>query len=626
MSAAALGVTRATLSDNTATGTGAGLTTGGGAVAAIPGVGPSAVTLTLSTLADNDAEITGSPSGSVAAGGAVYNDTSGATTVSTSTVTGNAVTATGASTAQGAAFSGSGSGGTVSVASSIVAENAGPSQCAQATLVSSGYNVLGNVAGCGGGPSGTDVTGVTNAGLSPLGDHGGPTQTRLVVEPDSPALNRVPSAVGSCAGAASDQRGQARPQGPGCDSGAAESTIATLTALPTALDWGNVPMSGAPDKTVTLINSGEVGTVAPVVGVAAPFSASGCASGVPSSSAGGSCTVTVHAAPPAPGTFATTLGVTAGALSDSVDLDAVGFGPTTLPAITPSAGVGPGTVLTASDGVWTGSPTGFSRQWARCDAGGASNCVDLAGQTGTSYATTGADNGHRFRVRVIAHSATVDSDPVTTAASGLVGASTPNPGATPPTTGATPAPAASPTDTIVRCGGREVTILDFRISGGRVTVRGLALTARAGQKVTLRTGTKVLGGTRVAADGSFTATVALPRSSGRARLTAQVPGSSSLAFALERRFVIVARKRAGSRVRVTARVAGGRRGATVTLRRQVSCKKTERYGTAKLGKGGRFTIALPLPSVAEGIALYRAVTSISGGTTFTLPIAVTASG
>jgi hypothetical protein len=622
-----IGVTRTTLSSNTATGTGAGQRTGGGAVAAVPsGLGPAEVTLASSTLADNDAEITGSPSGSVAAGGAVYNDTSSATTVQTSTVTGNAVTASGASTAQGGAFSGSASGGSVTLSSSIVAENVGPSQCAEAALSSSGYNVLGSFAGCSGGSAIGDVTGVADAGLSPLGSHGGPTQTRLVVEPDSPALDRVPSVASSCSAVATDQRGQARPQGPGCDSGAAESTVATLIALPTALDWGNVPMSGAPDKTVTLTNGGEVGTVAPVFGVAAPFSASGCASGVPSSSAGGSCTVTVHAAPPAPGTFATTLGVTAGALSDSVDLDAVGFAPTTLPAITPSAGVEPGTVLTASDGVWTGSPTGFARQWARCDADGASNCVDLAGQTGTSYATTGADDGHRFRVRVIAHSATVDSDPVTTAASGLVGASTPNPGAPPTTTGATPAPAVSPTDTIVRCGGREVTILDLRVSGGRVTVRGLAFTSRAGQKVTLRAGTRALGSTTVAADGSFTATVALPRSSGRVRLTAQVPGSSSLAFALERRFVVVARKRAGNRVRVTARVVGGKRGATVTLRRQVTCKKAERYGTAKLGKGGRFTIALPLPSAAEGIALYRAVTPIAGGTTFTLPIAVTASG
>jgi hypothetical protein len=637
MNGAAIEVTRTTLSGNMATATGAGLTTGGGAVAAIPGaLGPSAVTLTMSTLANNSTEVTGSPSGSVAAGGAVYNDTSGGTTVSTSTVTGNAVTATGASTAQGAAFSGSASGGTVSLASSIVAENTGPSQCAQATLVSSGYNVLGSFTGCGGAPLASDATGVADAGLSPLASNGGPNQTRLV-QTGSPALDRVPSAEASCAGGPIDQRGQSRPLGAGCDSGAAESTLASLTAIPAALDWGNVPMSGAPDKTVTLSNSGDLEAVAPAFAVAAPFSASGCAGGVPAASGGvpGTCSIAVGAAPSAPGVFGATLGITAGATGDTVDLDAVGFGPTTMPAITPPGGVTRGAVLTLSDGVWTGSPTGFSRQWVRCDADGASNCTDVAGQTATTYATTADDDGHRLRVRTIAHSATVDSDPVTTAPSGLISAPAPEPPA--PTPAPTPAPATtspaapestptSPSGAIVRCSGRELTILDFRPNGSKVTVRGLALTRRSGQTVTLRAGAKPVGTTTVAADGSFTATVPLPRSDGRPRLTADVQGSSSQAFAIERRFTIVARKRAGNRVRVTARVTGGRRGATVTLRRQVSCGRSERYGTAKLGKGGTFTIALPLPTGDEGVALYRAVAPIAGATTFTLPIAVTASG
>jgi hypothetical protein len=629
MNGAAIEVTRTTLSGNTATATGAGITTGGGAVAAIPGaLGPSAVTLTMSTLANNSTEVTGSPSGSVAAGGAVYNDTSGGTTVSTSTVTGNAVTATGASTAQGAAFSGSASGGTVSLASSIVAENTGPSQCAQATLASSGYNVLGSFTGCGGAPLASDATGVAVAGLSPLASNGGPNQTRLV-QTGSPALDRVPSAEASCAGSPIDQRGQSRPLGAGCDSGAAESTLASLTAIPAALDWGNVPMSGAPDKTVTLSNSGELEAVAPAFAVAAPFSASGCAGGVPAASGGvpGTCSIAVGAAPSAPGVFGATLGITAGATGDTVDLDAVGFGPTTMPAITPPGGVTRGAVLTASDGVWTGSPIGFSRQWVRCDADGASNCADLAGQTGSTYATTADDDGHRLRVRMIAQSATVDSDPVITAPSGLIAASLATPTPTPtPSPEPTPAPAPSPGDAMVRCTGRELTILDLRPSGRKVTVRGLALSRRVGQKVTLRAGAKPLGTTTIAADGSFTATVPLPRSGGRPRLTADVQGSSSLAFAVERRFAILSRKRTGNRVRVTARVAGGRRGATVTLRRQVSCRKTERYGTARLGKGGRFTIALPLPTATDAVALYRAVAPIAGGTTFTLPIAVTPSG
>jgi predicted outer membrane repeat protein len=620
-------VTSTTLSSNTATGTGAGLRSGGGAVAVVPGAALTDIDVNRSTLAGNRVEITGAPLNAVAAGGALYDDTIGTTQVTASTVTGNTVAASGASTAQGAAFSGSASGGSLGLAWSIVVENTGASQCAQATISSFGYNVLGSLSGCTGGPAGTDVTGVTDAGLSPLADHGGLTQTRLVVEPSSPALDLLPPGAGTCTIGQPDQRGVSRPQGDGCEAGAAESRPASLTALPATRDWGNVPMSGAAPKTVSVSNSGEVNIVtAPVLSVAAPFSASGCAGGVPS---GGSCLVSVQAAPATPGTYAATLTITAGTLSDTVDLQAVGFGPTTMPAITPSDDVAPGTVLTVGDGAWTGSPTGFDRQWVRCDADGVSSCADLPGQTGTTYTTTAGDDGHRLRVRMVAHSATVDSDPIITAPSGLISASlaTPTPAPTPtPSPEPTPAPAPSPGDAMVRCSGRELTILDFRPNGRRVTVRGLALTRRSGQTVTLRAGAKPLGSTTVAADGSFTATVPLPRSGGRPRLTADVEGSSSQAFAVERRFTIVARKRAGSRVRVTARVAGGKRGATVTLRRQVGCGRTERYGTARLGKGGRFTIALPLATAAESVALYRAVAPIAGGTTFTLPIAVTASG
>jgi hypothetical protein len=189
---------------------------------------------------------------------------------------------------------------------------------------------------------------------------------------------------------------------------------------------------------------------------------------------------------------------------------------------------------------------------------------------------------------------------------------------------APPPPATNPP--IFRCTGREITILDIRVVSGRATVRGLALASHRGQKVTLRAGTKKLGTTKVKADGSFTATFRLPKTKHRPRLAAEVAGKKSLAFALERRFVVLSRVRQRKRVRVTARVVGGKRGATVTIRRQVSCKKTERYGRAKLGRDGRFTIALPLPSAADGVAFYRALAPIPGGSTFTLPIAVTTKG
>lgn len=66
-----------------------------------------------------------------------------------------------------------------------------------------------------------------------------------------------------------------------------------------------------------------------------------------------------------------------------------------------------GQTLTATSGGWTGTaPITFAYQWVRCGAdGGAadgSNCPVISGATGSSYRLTGADVGHRLRVRVTA--------------------------------------------------------------------------------------------------------------------------------------------------------------------------------------------------------------------------------
>ena len=82
-------------------------------------------------------------------------------------------------------------------------------------LISDGYNVVddrsawANAAG--------DLRQAV-VGLLPLGDYGGPTQTHALI-PGSNALDRVPAAL--CT-ATEDQRGEPRPSGTGCDSGAFE--------------------------------------------------------------------------------------------------------------------------------------------------------------------------------------------------------------------------------------------------------------------------------------------------------------------------------------------------------------------------------------------------------------------
>jgi hypothetical protein len=77
------------------------------------------------------------------------------------------------------------------------------------------------------------------------------------------------------------------------------------------------------------------------------------------------------------------------------------------PRITGSATVG--STLTATQGSWTGSPTGFTYQWVRCPRDGGlptgANCAAIGGATTTQYVVQSADVGLRLRVRVTATNA-----------------------------------------------------------------------------------------------------------------------------------------------------------------------------------------------------------------------------
>jgi hypothetical protein len=90
-----------------------------------------------------------------------------------------------------------------------------------------GYNVASN-ANCFTATTG-DV--VADPLVGPLADNGGFTQTRALLA-GSPAIDRVPAGILECNGdLAGDQRGEARPQGTSCDSGAYESVVLTDTAM-----------------------------------------------------------------------------------------------------------------------------------------------------------------------------------------------------------------------------------------------------------------------------------------------------------------------------------------------------------------------------------------------------------
>src|SRR5579863_8212929 len=60
-----------------------------------------------------------------------------------------------------------------------------------------------------------------------------------------------------------------------------------------------------------------------------------------------------------------------------------------------------GSILTASKGSWTGSPTSYAYQWERCDTAGG-GCGQIAGANSFRYTVGSVDVGHRLRVVVTA--------------------------------------------------------------------------------------------------------------------------------------------------------------------------------------------------------------------------------
>jgi len=81
----------------------------------------------------------------------------------------------------------------------------------------------------------------SNANISVLADNGGPTQTHAL-NPGSPALDFIPDGTNGCGTTlATDQRGEVRPFGSGCDAGSFEGAGTALpesVPVPTMTRWG----------------------------------------------------------------------------------------------------------------------------------------------------------------------------------------------------------------------------------------------------------------------------------------------------------------------------------------------------------------------------------------------------
>src|SRR6202043_3788300 len=81
---------------------------------------------------------------------------------------------------------------------------------------------------------------------------------------------------------------------------------------------------------------------------------------------------------------------------------------TALPTISGTAKTGQ--TLTAGNGTWTESPTGYAYQWQRCDKAGA-NCAAISEATKQTYEVVQADGGSTIRVAVTASNAAGPSAP-----------------------------------------------------------------------------------------------------------------------------------------------------------------------------------------------------------------------
>ncbi|HYH88449.1 MAG TPA: DUF3344 domain-containing protein, partial [Solirubrobacteraceae bacterium] len=102
---------------------------------------------------------------------------------------------------------------------------------------------------------------------------------------------------------------------------------------------------------------------------------------------------------------------------------------------TVSGSVGFGDTLTAGDGEWDGSrPLDFTYQWQRCDALGA-GCLDIAGETDSTYTLTADDVGHTIRVEITATNVADDESAVSAPTDAALPAPPVNATQPPPPTG-----------------------------------------------------------------------------------------------------------------------------------------------------------------------------------------------
>jgi hypothetical protein len=194
----------------------------------------------------------------------------------------------------------------------------------------------------------------------------------------------------------------------------------------------------------------------------------------------------------------------------------------------------------------------------------------------------------------------------------------------------------TPTGATLQCSTRKLVLVDVLERAGRVKLFGVADPALVGKTVSIvfQASHSVVAHARVAKDGSFDTTAALPRSSVRdtnsARYTAVLGKERSINLKLRRRMVIRSMTAHKGRVTIVGRVLPplGKPVRAITLSRRVSCKDEKVVTRFKPHSDGRFRITVKAPKGA-GTAVYRMTTQVRNSprghaffNTYTLPRAV----
>jgi hypothetical protein len=234
-------LTRSTVSGNTAS-------TPSDAFGGILNSGPgSVVALTNSTVSANSASAPGGASAFASAVGGVSNS-GGTLTVTSSSLAANSVSEPNGGFLPPVAGLSNFFGGSLTVASTLLATQSGGPNCfGLGPSADGGYN-LDDGTTCGFDSANHSLSN-TNPLLDPTGlkDNGGPTQTVALLS-GSPAIDAIPPGANGCGVTnTTDQRGVSRPNGPGCDIGAYEFVLQTLTvaidvkpgAFPNAINPGS---------------------------------------------------------------------------------------------------------------------------------------------------------------------------------------------------------------------------------------------------------------------------------------------------------------------------------------------------------------------------------------------------